>query len=123
LHERGSNKNCIQKAYFFVTIYLIGTTTGYENFLKRESIMMKVFMGGAVGTGVMTFMMCFVRPIIVGEPMGIAAKIGAMMGNNGALGMVIQLMIGAIFVLLVYAMIFMNFFLTQLPLKEFFIQY
>ena len=85
--------------------------------------MMKVFMGGAVGTGVMTFMMCFVRPIIVGEPMGIAAKIGAMMGNNGALGMVIQLMIGAIFVLLVYAMIFMNFFLTQLPLKEFFIQY
>jgi len=43
--------------------------------------MTKVFLGGAVGTAVMTFMMYFVRPIIVGEPMDIAAKIGSMMGG------------------------------------------
>jgi hypothetical protein len=46
--------------------------------------MTKVFIGGAVGTAVMTFMMCFVRPIIVGEAMDIADKVGAMMGELGA---------------------------------------
>jgi hypothetical protein len=55
--------------------------------------MKRVFMGGVAGTAVMTFMMYFVRPIIVGEPMDIAAKIGSMMGNNWALGMAVHLMI------------------------------
>lgn len=69
-------------------------------------IMKKVFIGGVVGTAVMTFMMYKVRPIIVGEPMDIAAKIGAMMGDNWALGMAVHLMIGAVIVPIAYAMIF-----------------
>jgi len=67
--------------------------------------MKRVFMGGVAGTAVMTFMMYFVRPIIVGEPMDIAAKIGSMMGNNWALGMAVHLMIGAVIVPIIYAMI------------------
>jgi hypothetical protein len=83
--------------------------------------MMKVFMGGAIGTGVMTFMMCLVHPIIVGEPMDVAAKIGAMMGNNWALGMVIHLMMGAILVLMVYAMIFYEFLPDPVAVKGVFL--
>ena len=72
--------------------------------------MTKVFLGGAVGTAVMTFMMYFVRPIIVGEPMDIAAKIGSMMGDNWALGMAVHLMIGAVIVPVIYAVVFYKIF-------------
>ena len=71
--------------------------------------MIRVFIGGAVGTAVMTFMMYFVRPVIVGEPMDIAAKIGSMMGDNWALGMAVHLMIGAIIVPIIYAMVLYKF--------------
>jgi hypothetical protein len=72
-------------------------------------MMTRVFVGGAVGTAVMTFMMYFVRPVIVGQPMDIAAKIGSMMGNNWALGMTVHLVIGAVIVPLIYAMVFYKF--------------
>ena len=68
--------------------------------------MIRVFIGGAVGTAVMTFMMYFVRPIIVGEPMDIAAKIGSMMGNSWGLGMATHLIIGIVIVPILYAVVF-----------------
>jgi len=71
--------------------------------------MIRIFIGGGVGTAVMTFMMYFVRPVIVGEPMDIAAKIGSMMGDNWALGMAVHLMIGAIIVPIIYAMVLYKF--------------
>lgn len=71
--------------------------------------MTRVFAGGAIGTAVMTFMMYFVRPVIVGQPMDIAAKIGGMMGGSWALGMAMHLLIGAIIVPAVYAMVFYKF--------------
>jgi hypothetical protein len=68
--------------------------------------MVRVFLGGAVGTAVMTFMMYFVRPMIVGEPMDIAAKIGANMGDNWYLGMTVHVFIGVVLVPMIYAFVF-----------------
>ena len=44
--------------------------------------MTRVFLGGAVGTASMAFMMCFVRLKIVDEPMSIAAKTGVMRSGS-----------------------------------------
>jgi uncharacterized membrane protein YagU involved in acid resistance len=46
----------------------------------------------------MTFMMYFIRPILVGAPMDIAAEIGSQMGGNWWLGMAAHLMIGVVVV-------------------------
>lgn len=53
----------------------------------------------------MTLMMYFVRPIIVGAPMDIAAKIGALVGENWALGMAIHFLIGSLLAPLIYAFV------------------
>lgn len=71
--------------------------------------MIRIFIGGGVGTAVMTFMMYFVRPVIVGEPMDIAAKIGSMIGGSWTLGMAVHLMIGIVIVPLIYAMVLYKF--------------
>ena len=44
---------------------------------KQVRTMKKALLGGVVGTAMMTFMMYFVRPMLVGAPMDIAAEIGS----------------------------------------------
>ncbi len=44
-------------------------------------------MGGFAATAVMTFMMYFVAPMMIGQPMDIAAMLGSMLGDSWALGM------------------------------------
>jgi hypothetical protein len=74
--------------------------------MNRAFIMTRVFLGGAVGIASMTFMMCFVRLKIVDEPMGIAAKTGAMKRGDWAMEMTVHLVIGAVIAPIIYAMVF-----------------
>jgi hypothetical protein len=60
--------------------------------------MKKALLGGFVGTTMMTIMMYFVRPMLVGAPMDIAAEIGSQMGGNWWLGMAVHVLIGVVFV-------------------------
>ena len=79
--------------------------------------MTRVFLGGAVGTASMTFMMCFVRLKIVDEPMSIVAKTGTMKRGNWAMKMTVYLMVSAVIVPIIYAMVFWKFFLVRQLLK------
>ena len=67
--------------------------------------MFRFILGGAVGTLVMTLMMYFLRPIIVGAPMDIASEIGSKMGDNWWLGMGIHFMIGTVIIPLLLAFV------------------
>jgi uncharacterized membrane protein YagU involved in acid resistance len=64
---------------------------------------MKSMVGGLAGTVVMTMMMRFVAPMMLGHPMDIAAMLGNMMGGSWAIGMAVHLMNGIVIFPLVYA--------------------
>ncbi|MDO9168186.1 MAG: hypothetical protein Q7U18_03705 [Methylobacter sp.] len=69
----------------------------------------KTLLGGIVGTLTMSLMMRFVAPMMVGQPMDIAAMIGNMMGNNYAMGMVAHIMLGVLVFPLLYALVVFRF--------------
>ena len=79
--------------------------------------MTRVFLGVAVGTASVTFMMCFVRLKIVDEPMSVTAKTGITKKGDWAMEMTLCLMIGAVIVPIIYAMVFWEFFLVRQLLK------
>lgn len=62
----------------------------------------KAIVGGLVATTVMTFMMYFVAPMLLGEPMDIAATLGGMTGLGWTAGLIIHLMLGGVVFPLVY---------------------
>jgi uncharacterized membrane protein YagU involved in acid resistance len=62
-----------------------------------------VFLGGLVGTVVMTLLMYFVAPMMLGKPMDIAAMLASVMGGSWALGMIAHFMNGAVVFPLVFA--------------------
>ena len=61
--------------------------------------------GGLAGTVVMSLMMRFVAPIMLGHPMDIAALIGKMMGGSLTMGLVVHLMNGVVIFPAVYALV------------------
>jgi hypothetical protein len=63
----------------------------------------KAILGGLVGTVMMTMMMRFVAPLILGHPMDIAGMLANMMGGVWELGMAAHLMNGLVIFPLVYA--------------------
>jgi hypothetical protein len=65
---------------------------------------MRSVVGGLAGTVVMTLMMRFVAPLMLGHPMDIAAMLGHMVGG-WTMGMVAHLMNGVVIVPLVYALV------------------
>jgi hypothetical protein len=69
----------------------------------------KAILGGIAGTAVITMMMYFIAPMMLGRSMDIAAMLGGMMGNNWALGMAAHWMIGVIIFPLVYAFVIYRF--------------
>lgn len=71
--------------------------------------MKKAFIGGAVGTAVMTFMMYVVRPRVVGTSMDIAAELGAQIGGSWWMGMAMHVMMGAVCVPVVLAKVLVNY--------------
>jgi uncharacterized membrane protein YagU involved in acid resistance len=62
-------------------------------------------VGGLAGTVVMSLMMRFVAPIMLGHPMDIASLIGKMMGGSLAMGLVVHLMNGVVIFPAVYALV------------------
>lgn len=65
----------------------------------------KAILGGIVGTLMMSLMMRFAAPMMVGQPMDIAAMLGNMMGNNYAMGMAVHIMLGVLVFPLIYALL------------------
>ena len=65
----------------------------------------KAIVGGLAGTVVMSLMMRFVAPMMLGHPMDIAGMLANMMGGVWAVGMAVHLMNGVVIFPLVYAFI------------------
>jgi hypothetical protein len=65
----------------------------------------KAIVGGVAGTVVMSLMMRFVAPMMLGHPMDIAGMLANMMGGVWAVGMAAHLMNGVVIFPLVYAFI------------------
>ena len=62
----------------------------------------KAVLGGLAGTVMMTMMMRFVAPLMLGHPMDIAGMLANMMGGVRAVGMAAHLMNGVVIFPLVY---------------------
>ncbi|WP_432745220.1 DUF6789 family protein [Methylobacter sp. G7] len=74
-----------------------------------NTTIIKTILGGIAGTLMMSLMMHFAAPMMVGQPMDIAAMLGNMMGNNYAMGMAVHVMLGVLVFPLVYAIVVFRF--------------
>ncbi len=63
----------------------------------------KTILGGAVGTVVMTLMMYFVAPMMLGGPMDVAGMLGGVLGGSWIMGMLMHLINGSVVFPLIYA--------------------
>ena len=71
--------------------------------------MLRAIIGGAVGRTVMTCMMYFVRPKLVGAPMDIGKELGSQLGGSWWLGMGMHLLIGIVVVPVILATVVAKF--------------
>lgn len=62
----------------------------------------RTIAGGFAGTVVMTGMMYFVAPMILGKPMDVAGMLASMLGESRAVGMLMHLMLGSVVFPVVY---------------------
>lgn len=62
----------------------------------------KAILGGFIGTVVMTLMMYFVAPMMLGKPMDVAAMLGQMLGGSWMMGMVMHFVNGTVIFPLIY---------------------
>jgi len=62
-------------------------------------------IGGLAGTILMTLMMYYVAPMMMGGPMDIASMLGDMMGMGSRAGMLVHYMIGAVVLPAVFVMV------------------
>jgi hypothetical protein len=69
----------------------------------------KAIAGGFVGTILLTLMTQFIAPIMTGQKMDIAAKLGSMTGVGPVAGMILHFFIGSVIFALVYAFILFRF--------------
>jgi uncharacterized membrane protein YagU involved in acid resistance len=69
----------------------------------------KSMAGGLAGTVVMTVMMRFIAPLLLGHPMDIASLLGNMMGGSWILGMAAHIVNGVIIFPLAYALVAFRF--------------
>jgi len=69
----------------------------------------RAIAGGFVGTVLLTAMMRFVAPMMTGQRMDIAAKLGDMTGTGRIMGMIVHFFIGSVVFALIYAFIFFRF--------------
>ncbi|MBI4589182.1 MAG: hypothetical protein HY725_10115 [Candidatus Rokubacteria bacterium] len=63
----------------------------------------KAILGGFVGTVVMTLMMYFVAPMMLGGPMDVAGMLGGVLGGSWMMGMLMHLLNGIVIFPLIYA--------------------
>lgn len=69
----------------------------------------KILIGGIAGTLMMSLMMKFAAPLMIGQPMDIAAMLGDMMGGVYEMGVAAHVMFGVLVFPLVYAWLFFRF--------------
>jgi len=69
----------------------------------------KTLVGGLIGTLMMSLMMNFAAPMMIGQPMDIAAMLGKMMGGVYEMGMATHIVLGVLVFPLVYAWLFFRF--------------
>ncbi len=69
----------------------------------------KTLLGGFAGTLMMSLMMRFAAPMMIGHPMDIAALLGNMMGGIYALGMGAHIMLGVLVFPLLYTVLLFQF--------------
>ena len=69
----------------------------------------KAILGGFVGTVLLTLMTQFVAPMMTGQKMDMAARLGDMTGTGRFVGMVIHLFNGSVVFALIYVFVFFRF--------------
>jgi len=69
----------------------------------------RAIAGGFVGTVLLTAMMRFVAPMMTGQKMDVAGKLGDMTGMGQMAGMVMHFLIGSVVFALIYAFLFFRF--------------
>jgi len=65
--------------------------------------------GGFVGTILLTLMMRFAAPMMTGQKMDVAEKLGSMTGMGPVVGMVLHFMTGSVIFALIYVFVFFRF--------------
>lgn len=63
----------------------------------------KAILGGVVGTVVLTLMLYFVAPMMLGHPMDVAAMLGSVLGGSWMMGMMMHWINGSVIFPLIYA--------------------
>ncbi len=63
----------------------------------------KTILGGFAGTVVMTLMMYFVAPMMLGRPMDVAGMLGGVLGGSWTMGMLMHFINGSLVFALIYA--------------------
>ena len=66
----------------------------------------RAILAGFSGTVLLTLMMRFVAPVMTGQSMDMARKLGDMLGASPALGMVIHFVNGSVIFALIYVLVF-----------------
>jgi uncharacterized membrane protein YagU involved in acid resistance len=69
----------------------------------------KAILGGFVGTVLLTLMTQFVAPMMTGQKMDMAARLGEMTGTGRLVGMVMHLFTGSVVFALIYVFLFFRF--------------
>jgi len=69
----------------------------------------RAIVGGFVGTVLLTLMMCFVAPMMTGQRMDIAARLGDMVGVGPGVGMVMHFLNGSVIFALIYVYVLCRF--------------
>ena len=69
----------------------------------------RAIAGGFVGTILLTLMMRFVAPMMTGQRMDVAGKLGDMTGMGPVAGMIMHLLTGSVIFGLIYALVLFRF--------------
>ena len=69
----------------------------------------RAIAGGFVGTILLTVMMRFVAPMMTGQKMDVAGKLGDMTGMGRIAGMIMHFLVGSVVFALIYAFLFFRF--------------
>ena len=69
----------------------------------------KAILGGFVGTILLTLMTQFVAPLMTGQKMDMAARLGDMTGTGRLVGMMIHLFTGSVVFALIYVFVLFRF--------------
>jgi len=69
----------------------------------------KAIFGGLLGTILLTVMTQFVAPLMTGQKMDMAARLGDMTGMGPIAGLIIHFLVGSVIFALIYAFVFFRF--------------